>query len=221
MSILKVSGLGKSYDGRSVFRQVQLELSAGAYVIRGENGSGKSTLLKLLAGVARPDEGSIRVNDDALDRAPDKVKAQIGYMPDSDEFYDFVTPMAIWRLVADARGADLNQARAMSDRLGLSAYLNEPFGALSQGTRRKVFLVGAFMGPPAVILLDEPSNALDALARTELCRMIASAAQTSVVLMSTHDTDLVATTRARIFELTTHGMFSAVAGPGTQARCRL
>jgi len=210
MSILKASGLGKSYDGRPVFRHVQLALSAGAYVVRGKNGSGKSTLLKLLAGITRPDEGSIQVNGYGLDRTPDKVKARIGYMPDSDEFYEFVTPMAIWRLVADARHAPLHEALAMCGRLGLSAYIDEPFGALSQGTRRKVFLVGAFMGPPAVILLDEPSNALDAPARTELCKMIVAAARASVVLMSTHDTELVASARAQVLELTAHGTLAGV-----------
>ncbi|RQS22858.1 ABC transporter ATP-binding protein [Burkholderia sp. Bp8989] len=206
MSILRVAGLGKRYAGRTIFSDVELELQAGVYALRGKNGSGKSTLLKLLAGVVRPDAGVVEVGGHAIDRAADKAKACTGYMPDSEEFYDFVTPSSVWRLIADARGTNLEQGLVTADRLGLTRYADEPLGALSQGTRRKVFLVGAFMGPPALILLDEPSNALDAAAHAQLCRMIAAAAPTSVVLMSTHDAELVAATRARILELTAHGI---------------
>jgi ABC-type multidrug transport system ATPase subunit len=205
MSILKVTRLGKSFASRTIFNNIDLDLPAGVYALNGKNGCGKSTLLKLLAGVIQPDCGTIAVDGYALASAQADAKRRIGYMPDSEAFYDFVTPAALWQLIAHARRAEQDDSRAMGTRLGLSSYVDQPLGALSQGTRRKAFLVGAFIGMPPLILLDEPSNALDAAAHAELHRLV-NAATHSVVLMSTHDAKLTAATEARLLDLSPQGI---------------
>lgn len=211
MSILKVTRLGKSFPSRTIFSGIDLDLSAGVYALSGKNGCGKSTLLKLLAGVIQPDCGTIVVDGHDLARAQDDAKRCIGYMPDSEVFYDFVTPAALWQLIAHARRAALDDSRMLATRLGLSSYVDQPLGALSQGTRRKAFLVGAFIGMPPVILLDEPSNALDAAAHAELYRLV-NQASNSVVLMSTHDVKLTAATNARVLALSTQAIAAKAAG---------
>lgn len=206
MSILSISNLGKVYNGRCIFKGVNLNLAAGVYALRGANGTGKSTLLRLLAGVIKADVGFIHVKGHRIDLVPDAAKSCIGYMADGEDFYDFVTPNALWQLIASARGAEVNDGRALADRLDLTRYIDRPLGALSQGTRRKIFLVGAFLGSPALVLLDEPSNALDVSARRELGRMIEIASSSAVVLMSTHDIELVSMTSAQVLHLTEQGI---------------
>ncbi|MBW0446968.1 ABC transporter ATP-binding protein [bacterium M00.F.Ca.ET.228.01.1.1] len=211
MSTLKVTGLGKSFASRTIFSGIDLALTSGVYALSGKNGCGKSTLLKLLAGVVPPDRGTIVVDGHDLARAEANAKRSIGYMPDSEAFYDFVTPAALWQLIARARGVAGDEGRMLASRLGLSSYVDQPLGALSQGTRRKAFLVGAFIGTPPVILLDEPSNALDAAAHAELYRLV-NGASNSVVLMSTHDVKLTAATQARLLALSERGIAAAPAG---------
>lgn len=206
MGTLKVTGLEKSFGDRTIFSGIDMDLHPGAYALTGKNGTGKSTLLKLLAGVIKPDRGTIFANGHDLATNPDRAKARIGYMPDSEEFYDFVTPAALWQLVAHARGVDPDHGCGIANRLGLAAYIDQPLGMLSQGTRRKVFLVAAFLGQPPVILLDEPSNTLDMATHAELCRLVTAAASKSVVLISTHDVEIVTVTGARVLELAAGGI---------------
>lgn len=205
MSTLKVTGLGKSFSSRTIFNGIDMALPPGVYALSGKNGCGKSTLLKLLAGVIKPDTGTVVINGHDMATAADRAKRCVGYMPDSEAFYDFVTPAALWQLIAQTRAVARSDSRAMAERIGLAPYAEQPLGALSQGTRRKAFLVGAFIGEPPVILLDEPSNALDAAAHAELSRLV-NAASNSVVLMSTHDAKLTAATAARVIELTAGGI---------------
>ena len=206
MSVLKVTGLGKSFGNRTIFKDIELDLCPGVYALTGKNGSGKSTLLKLLAGVIKPDRGTIVANGHDLATDADRAKICIGYMPDSEEFYDFVTPVALWQMVTLSRGVALDGSRGMASRLGLTAYVDQPLGSLSQGTRRKVFLAAAFLGRPPVILLDEPSNTLDVATHAELCQLVTLASPKSVVLISTHDVELVTSTEAQVLELTASGI---------------
>jgi ABC-2 type transport system ATP-binding protein len=208
MSIIVVKNVSKSYGSRLIFNCIDMHLKAGVYALTGKNGSGKSTLLRLLAGVSSYDTGQVVINSVDLQLEPDRAKACIGYMPDTEEFYDFVTPRALWQLVAHARQISNHDNTSIVSMFGLGDYIDTPLGALSQGTRRKVFLVAAFLGRPAAILLDEPSNALDIAATMALCKIIKEAASDAAVFMSTHNEVLINATGAQVLELSSSGLLS-------------
>jgi ABC-type Mn2+/Zn2+ transport system ATPase subunit len=167
--------------GVTVARGVRVSAGAGEVVaVEGANGSGKSTLLAAAAGLLPSDSGSRR-------------PASVGYAP---ERADVVTRLSLrsW-LVGLARTAGLSRAESawqaddLIIRLGLSAAASRPLRALSRGNMQRALVAQALIGPPKLVVLDEPSGGLDAdgLERVtaEIERM---AGESSVVLVARHPT---------------------------------
>jgi ABC-type multidrug transport system ATPase subunit len=102
--------------------------------------------------------------------------------------YPFVTGRELLAFVAWAkRCAISDKVIGIVERFGLVRHLDTRCGAMSLGTQKKLMLAAAWIGDPAVLLLDEPSNGLDADARAVLIDLLAEQRETSVVFMSTHD----------------------------------
>jgi heme-transporting ATPase len=182
-----------------VFTGLDLEFGPGAHALMGPNGSGKSTLLRSLAGALRPASGTVTIAGHDLARDPLAARRRLGYAPDETAAYPFMTPAELLRFVASAKGADI--AADFVDALGLTPHLDQRFDTLSLGTQKKAMLAAAWIGDPAVLLLDEPGNGLDAAARAALVTRIVGAAATRTILFVTHDAELVAETGAHIIRM--------------------
>jgi ABC-2 type transport system ATP-binding protein len=166
LSALEICGLAKSFD-RPAVAGLDLKVRAGEfYTLLGPNGAGKTTTLRMVAGLLRPDAGSISIF--GIDALADPVAAKqvVALVSDEPMIYDKLTPFEYLEFIAGLWGIDAAvaeaQARELIDWLGLTPHAHERCQAFSKGMRQKVALAGALVHAPRLIILDEPLTGLDA-----------------------------------------------------------
>jgi len=177
-STIAVRGLTKRFGARTALRAVGFELAAGeSAAVIGPNGAGKTTLLSILAGVLAPTEG-------AVSGAPGST---VGWVPQQPSLYSKLSVAENLRLFARLEKlADPDGAVArMLHETGLTVRAGEQVGRLSGGNRQRVNIAIGLLAAPAVLLLDEPSAALDPRQRQRLWEFIAGLSAT--VVFSTHN----------------------------------
>jgi ABC-2 type transport system ATP-binding protein len=139
-----------------------------------------------------PDGGSVWVDGHSLAGDPAAAKARLAYVPDECPVYPFITGRELLAFVAYAKGCAIApQVLELAQRFGLGPHLDKRCGGMSLGTQKKLMLAAAWIGEPAVLLLDEPSNGLDAGSRALLVDLLREKSGAAVVLMSTHDSAFV------------------------------
>jgi iron complex transport system ATP-binding protein len=204
MALYELRAIHFAYGARPALAGVDLELAAGSIVgIVGPNGAGKSTLIRLLGGLAAPSAGAIGFAGRPLAGRPRRELArEIAYVPQD---YALEFPFTVGEVVLMGRyphhGAaaledarDLALARAAMERTDVWELRDCRFGELSGGERRRVVLAQAFCQQTRVILLDEPTAALDAAHELTLARALraARAERGTTVVVVTHNLALAA-----------------------------
>jgi len=163
---LMVRGLAKSF-GRKVVEGLDLRIRPGEfYALLGPNGAGKTTTLRMIAGLMRPDAGSISVYGRDVLADPLSAKAVMAWIPDEPLLYDRLSPLeylafvaGLWRVDSDLAKS---RAEELLDTLGLWPHRNERCEGFSRGMKQKTVLAGALIHDPKFLLLDEPLTGLDA-----------------------------------------------------------
>ncbi|MFO7791485.1 MAG: ABC transporter ATP-binding protein [Candidatus Saliniplasma sp.] len=135
------------------------------YGLLGPNGSGKSTTLKILTGILKPSSGKVRIDDVDVDFEPNRAKEIIGYVPESVDLYDSLTPNDLFNMVGSIRGISpsklQSRARYFVEAFNLEQYLHQYIGTLSFGNKQKVSITSALLHDPSVLIMDEGMNGLD------------------------------------------------------------
>jgi ABC-2 type transport system ATP-binding protein len=179
-AVLSARGLSKRYGRRAALSDVSLEAAPGELVaIIGPNGAGKTTLLSILAGIQQPDTGSV-------DRAP----GEIGWVPQQAAVYGKLTVAENLLLFARLEKAEDPRAEVerMLELTGLRDRADDQVGVLSGGNRQRVNIAIGLLGRQPVLLLDEPSSALDPRQRERVWDFVLSlAGGGTAVVYSTHD----------------------------------
>ncbi|HEU0012057.1 MAG TPA: ABC transporter ATP-binding protein [Longimicrobium sp.] len=186
---VETRGVAKRYGRTTALRGLDLQVPTGAvYVLAGPNGAGKSTALKVLLDAVRPDAGSARVCGIETARQRALARAHVGYVPEGTAVaYPWLRVEAFLHLHGSFyTNWDAAYAVALCRRLGVPP--RERMRALSKGTARRVSIVAALAHRPPVLLLDEPTDGLDPLAREELNALLVDhmAASPTTVLWCTH-----------------------------------
>ena len=178
--MLEARGVSKRYGARHAVREVSLTARAGELVaVIGPNGAGKTTLLSILAGETRPDGGTIS-------RPP----TEIGWVPQQPALYGRLTVSENLRLFARLeRCADAGAAvEAMLAQTGLGDRAGDRVETLSGGNRQRVNVAIGLLSEPAVLLLDEPSTALDPGQRERLWEFLGGLVEGgTAIVYSTHN----------------------------------
>ena len=190
-SALQVRGLTKRFD-RLAVDALDLTVRCGEfYALLGPNGAGKTTTLRMVAGLLRPDAGSVSVL--GIDALGDPVAAKqiTAWVSDEPMIYDKLTPLEYLEFVAGLWGIDpkVSQASAHSllVSLGLEPHLHERCEGFSKGMRQKVALAGALVHAPRLIILDEPLTGLDAVSARHVKGLLQERVRSGcTVIMTTH-----------------------------------
>jgi ABC-2 type transport system ATP-binding protein len=200
---LRVRGLTKSF-GRPVIGGLDLSIASGEfYALLGPNGVGKTTTLRMIAGVMRPDAGSISVFGRDVLADPLGAKAIMAWLPDEPLLYDRLSPMEYLEFVAGLwrvePGLARQRAEELMETLGLWAHRNERCEGFSRGMKQKTVLAGALIHEPQFLLLDEPFTGLDA-ASSRLVKEILQARVRAgaAVILTTHMLDVAERLATRI-----------------------
>jgi ABC-2 type transport system ATP-binding protein len=185
---LAVRGLTKSYDERRAVDGLDFEVARGEIVaVVGPNGAGKSTTFFCLAGLVRPDAGTIAFENHLL--GADRGRT-IALIPETPEVYPLLTVgehlAFVAALTKQPRGWEA-RGDALLARLGMSAERDTLGHALSKGMRQKTLIAATVLGGAPVLLLDEPMIGLDPLGQRELRAILADLrAEGHALLVSTH-----------------------------------
>jgi heme exporter protein A len=162
--VIEAAGLRKSYGATLVLDDVSLALPVGrCLTLLGPNGAGKTTLLRILAGLVRPEGGSLRVGGVDVRRDPDAVRAQVGMVAHGSFVYEDLTARENLRFWAVMAGLDASPAR-LRERLQaveLEAVADERARTFSAGMKRRLGLARVTLGRLPLLLLDEPFTGLD------------------------------------------------------------
>jgi ABC-2 type transport system ATP-binding protein len=188
---LKLRGLTKIFD-RPAVNNLDLTIRSGEfYALLGPNGAGKTTTLRMVAGLLKPDAGTIHVDEiDAL-ADPIAAKRRMAWVSDEPMIYDKLTPLEYLEFVAGLWGVEPatagRAATELLEWLGLTPHANERCEGFSRGMRQKVALAGALVHDPEVIILDEPLTGLDAGAARQVKDVLHARVQAGgTVIMTTH-----------------------------------
>ena len=188
---LRVRGLKKRFDKPAV-TGLDLTIRAGEfYGLLGPNGAGKTTSLRMIAGLLRPDAGTIEIfGRDAL-ADPVAAKRLLSWLPDEPMLYDKLTPLEYLEFVAGLWGMDAREAegraQVLLERLELWDHRGERCEGFSRGMKQKAALAGALIHDPKLLILDEPLTGLDAgIARQVKDLLLERARAGCTIILTTH-----------------------------------
>lgn len=190
--ILQLDHVSRRRAGRPAVRELTLNLQRGQVLgLLGVNGAGKSTTLSMIAGAMRPDSGSIQLDGSDFLEQPELSRRLVGWLPERAPMWPELTVsehLDAHGHLRHLRGAALKQAReTIIERLELQPLARRLAGVLSQGQRQRLGLACALLHRPALLVLDEPANALDPVQVAALRVLIREqAAAGTAVILSTH-----------------------------------
>jgi ABC-2 type transport system ATP-binding protein len=190
MTAVTLDGVGKAFPGMAApaLSEVSGSIRSGIVTgLAGPDGAGKTTLMRLMAGLLRPDSGTLSVlGRNPVTEAP-LLRLKVGYMPQKFGLYEDLSVLENLTLHADLR--DVTGARRQETFGRLLAFTDlAPFttrlaGKLSGGMKQKLGLACALLGTPDLLLLDEPGVGVDPISRRELWRMVRELADQGIAVV--------------------------------------
>lgn len=159
--MVRVAGLCKRYGRLAVLEGLDLDIARGQVTaLVGPNASGKTTFNKILLGLVRPDSGIVQFDGSAIADDP-AYRRRIGYMPQAATFPVNLCARDVFEMLSDLRGGAIERDEELIASLELAPILRTPIRLLSGGMRQRVNAALAFLFRPELLLLDEPTAALD------------------------------------------------------------
>ena len=190
--VLELDGLTVELGRRTILDRLEASFSGRAIGLLGPNGAGKTTLLRTLLGFYRPSAGGAKVFGRKLATEGKQIRAEIGYMPESDAYISNITAVHFVRLMAELSGlpseAALERAHEALFYVGLGEARYRKVGTFSTGMKQMVKLAQALVHGPRLLMLDEPTNGLDPPARKRMIDLVSDIRDrgTSRIILSSH-----------------------------------
>jgi len=190
--MLEIKDLAKSYDHVQALKSLNLEIEEGElFGFVGPNGAGKTTTIKILAGLLRPDRGTVCIDGQQMTYGAVELKEKIGYVPDYFGVYDNVKVSEYLEFYAAAYGIVGLVARRrymeLLDMVGLNGREDSYVDSLSRGMKQRLGVARALVHNPRLLILDEPASGLDPRTRQEFIAMLKGINQCGkTILISSH-----------------------------------
>ncbi|MBY0228844.1 MAG: ABC transporter ATP-binding protein [Gemmataceae bacterium] len=185
--LLQTDSLTKRYGSFTALDSLTLSVAPGEVVgLLGPNGSGKTTALRTLMGFLRPSSGTARISGHDCWADSVAARAHVAYLPAELRLYDNMTGRQLIRFLCDLRGASVDEA-VFSLARSFDIDIDRPIAHLSSGMKRKVALLQVLAPRAPLLLMDEPTNALDPTMRDILLEQVGHArGRGQAVLFSSH-----------------------------------
>ncbi|HEY7132902.1 MAG TPA: ABC transporter ATP-binding protein [Candidatus Limnocylindrales bacterium] len=190
---IRTRGLTKAYGDLVAVDHLDLEVQAGEiFGLLGQNGAGKTTTILMLLGLTEPTEGQARVVGLDPARRPLEVKRRVGYLPDSVGFYGDLSGRENLQYTARLNRIPRDEAKGLIDEalesVGLTARADDRTDTYSRGMLQRLGIADALIKDPDVLILDEPTTAIDPLGVTEILGLLRNLVRERqmAILLSSH-----------------------------------
>lgn len=187
---LEIQDIYKNYGKVQALSGVSLNLEAGVYGLLGPNGAGKSTLIQIVTGNLQASKGKVFYNGKDVKKDEKNYKRILGYVPQSNGFYDMFTAKKFLEYMAILKEVDKKeipkQIESVLEIVGLTDVKDRKLGGFSGGMRQRILVGQALLGNPEIVILDEPTAGLDPKERIKIRNFISKIAENKIVLIATH-----------------------------------
>jgi ABC-2 type transport system ATP-binding protein len=186
---ISVQHLSKNYGKKSILKDLSFEAQKGEITgFLGPNGAGKSTTIKIIAGLVSPASGSVTIDGINMKTDFDEGIQKLGIMFEAPSFYNYLTARKNLEILNQYQGYLHDDILEILDLVGLEASVSTKVGEFSQGMRQRLGIAQALLGKPEILILDEPTNALDPLGRKEVKDLIVALAKNEkmTIFVSSH-----------------------------------
>lgn len=203
MTDIRINGLSKTIKKHTVIDNISMELKSGTvYGLKGINGSGKTMLMRLICGLIRPTQGDILINGKVLGKEV-PFPGSIGVFLEEPAFLDAYSGFQNLKMLASIKlVANDAEIKLAMTRLGLNPTDKRKYKKYSLGMKQRLGISAAIMERPEILVLDEPTNALDENGITLVKKIIMEEKQRGTLLiLSCHDINILQESSDIIFEL--------------------
>lgn len=193
--VIRARGLSKRFGTLTAVDHLDLNVRrTEVFGFLGPNGCGKSTTIRMLCGLLRPSEGEVEVLGYQIPRDAEALKRRIGYMTQKFSLYDDLTVIENLEFLAAVHGLNRRDTRQRTEELleryWLTDQRSQMAGTMSGGQKQRLALAGAVLHKPDLLLLDEPTSAVDPQSRREFWGSLFELADAgTTLLVSTHYMD--------------------------------
>ncbi len=186
-----IENLTKKYGLQKAVDNISFRVRTGEVLgFLGPNGAGKTTTMKAITTYLTPTEGRIKIGDYYVSENPEKIKENIGYLPENNPLYPDMFVVDYLNFIAELHGIpkDKRKERILEIIImcGLEIEKHKKIGELSKGYRQRVGLAQALIHNPEVLILDEPTTGLDPNQIVEIRQLIKEIGREKTVILSTH-----------------------------------
>jgi len=192
MNTLIIENLSKTYpNGVKALDNINLKIANGMYGLLGANGAGKSTLMRTIASLQEPTTGSITFNATDVLKQPQKIREQLGYLPQEFGVYPKISAEKLLNHLAVLKGI-LNkkkrkeQVTALLQQVNLYQHRKKSVYTFSGGMRQRFGIAQALLANPQLIIVDEPTAGLDPEESNRFLNLLSEIGENVIVILSTH-----------------------------------
>lgn len=189
---LRIDRIAKTYpNGVRALHDISLTIPPGMFGLLGPNGAGKSSLMRTIATLQPPDSGSILFRDIDVLKEPERLRSQLGYLPQEFGLYPNMPAEAILDHFATLKGVvNPNERKelvgTLLQQVNLYDVRKKSVGGYSGGMKQRLGIAIALAGSPKLLIVDEPTAGLDPTERNRFLNLLADIGEDVVVILSTH-----------------------------------
>lgn len=189
--MIEVKNITKKYGSFVALDNVSFKIDEGEVVgFLGPNGAGKTTTMNIITGYIEQTSGDVIVDGIDILKRPQKIKREIGYMPEGVPLYTDLTVKEFVTYMAELKKVDKKERKTKVQKIikeaGLEDVQKKLIRNLSRGYKQRVSLAGALVGEPKILILDEPTVGLDPKQITEIRELIKELGKTHTIILSSH-----------------------------------
>ena len=206
---LEIINISKSFGEKRIYQNISYLFEIGSYSIVGANGSGKTVLIEMLAGVSLQDSGEIYLRG-VGDSQSQHYKQSLTYVPGKPSFFPDATGNDFLSFISSVKKSKKSNdfIDSLIDGFKLAPHLDTKFKDMSLGTQKKLFLATIALGDSQLIIMDEPTNALDDASSQLLQEIIKKMSLEKIIIIASHDNALLNSINPKVITIASHPVTS-------------